>query len=349
VISPSPHANYIQWIATMLRLAFALCCFTALLAIWAGPLAWHCAANDEPVATSGEDDVDEDEDDGGDPLNLASKTGGGTQLWTDHWYRDGYRIQQNVWTGHWRLLDANNVRCGWGSEKHCEKLLDQVCPLPASQPAKHDIILLHGLMRTRGSMMPLEKKLVEASFDEVIRFSYASTRGSIADHAKALRDVLEHLPKDTEFSFVGHSMGNIVVRRMLGDLEKDDPAGILDRCRSMVMLGPPNQGADIARNLARTGLFGLVTGKGGMELGPHWEELEKGLATPSFPFAIIAGDLSHNPIQNPLVEGSSDLVVSVEEAKLEGAEYLKTVPVLHSVLMNDETVQTETLDFIKTH
>ncbi len=100
-------------------------------------------------------------------------------------------------------------------------------------------------------------------------------------------------PPETQFSFVGHSMGNIVVRHLISDLQRDgDPHGVLDRCRSMVMLGPPNQGAAIARRLAPTGLYGILTGKGGLELGPDWEDFVQNLATPSFPFAIIAGDVS---------------------------------------------------------
>ena len=136
---------------------------------------------------------------------------------------------------------------------------------------------------------------------------------------------------------------------MIADLKKDDPKKILPRCKSMVMLGPPNQGAMIARRLAPTGIFGWVTGAGGLELGPDWKQLEKKLATPSFPFAIVAGDVSSKPIQNPLTEGSGDFVVSVDEAKLEGSKWLKTVPVLHSFLMDDKAVQKMTSDFFKEH
>ncbi len=333
-----------------MRLAILLCFLTASLSPWVPLSSGQCAASDEPAATSdgAEDDAD-DEDEGIEQMNLAFKTTGGTQLWTDHMHRNGYRIQQNALTGHWRLLDPDNVRQGWGTEKHCEALLDKVCPPVESDTPRHVVVLLHGLMRTRGSMKSLETKLIDSSCDEVVRFSYASTRASIADHAQALRDVLEGMPANTQFSFVGHSMGNIVVRHLLGDLQKDDPAGLLGRCRSMVMLGPPNQGAAIARRLATTGLFGLVTGKGALELGPQWEDLQTRLAIPPFPFVIVAGDLSHNPIQNPLVDGSSDLIVSVDEAKLDGAERLEIVPVLHSFLMNDVKVQELTLEFIKAH
>ena len=48
-------------------------------------------------------------------------------------------------------------------------------------------------------------------------------RRSISDHARALKEVLENLPSHTELRFVGHSMGNIVVRHLIADLKKDDP------------------------------------------------------------------------------------------------------------------------------
>jgi pimeloyl-ACP methyl ester carboxylesterase len=160
---------------------------------------------------------------------------------------------------------------------------------------------------------------------------------------------MEGMPGEPQFSFVSHSMGGIVVRHLVGDLQRDDPRDLLKRCRSLVMLGPPNQGASIARRLARTGVFGLLTGKAALELGPRWDEFQQRLATPPFPFAIVAGDLSHNPIRNPLVDGDSDLIVSVDEARLEGAEWFKVVPVMHSLLMNDETVQNLTAEFIAQH
>lgn len=326
-----------------MRLAPVFLLLTCAAPVWTTTEMSACDDSDESIAAQ------EGEDEGSPPVNLIYKTGGGTQLWTDHLHRGGYRIQQNALTGHWRLLNASNVRVGWGTRAHCESLLDKACPSVEPESPRHVVVLLHGLMRTRGSMKPLEFKLRDDPNVDVIRFSYASTRASIADHAQALRDVLEDMPETSTFSFVGHSMGNIVVRHLLGDLQKSDPSGLLARCHCMVMLGPPNQGALIAKRLARTGVFGLVTGKGAIELGPKWQELEPRLATPPFPFAIIAGDMSHNPIRNPLVDGNSDLIVSVEEAKLEGAEWFKTVPVVHSVLMNDATVQELIRDFLHEH
>lgn len=51
--------------------------------------------------------------------NAALPTLGGTQLWADEHLRGGWRIQRHVWTGHYRLLDSNNVRHAWGSYADC--------------------------------------------------------------------------------------------------------------------------------------------------------------------------------------------------------------------------------------
>ncbi|EMI16243.1 lipase [Rhodopirellula maiorica SM1] len=283
-------------------------------------------------------------------LAFLNKTAGGTQVWTDHAWVDGNRIQQNALTGHWRLLDPNNNRITWGTRQQCETRLAAQTQASPAPHCERVVILLHGLMRTHHSMMQLEKDLKASDDAEIIRFSYASTRCSIGDHAAALRELLERLPEDTKISFVGHSMGNIVTRHLIGDLQRDgDPKNLLPRCESMVMLGPPNQGAAIARRINAAGIFDVITGKGCRELGSEWQAFADRLATPPFPFAIVAGDVSTTPIQNPLVDGASDFVVSIEEAQLEGAEEFHTVPALHSFLMNNEQARELTIDFLISH
>ncbi len=306
------------------------------------------AASDE---TTQEQPVPSDESKPTKPsrLNVPTKTAGGTQLWTDYAWRKGCRVQQHALTGHWRLLDAGNVQRAWGTKAQCLESLELLMPRPEeSDKPQRTVVLLHGLMRSARCMKPLEAALKEAGVETVIRFSYASTRCSISDHAVALREVLEGLPPNTRFSFVAHSMGSIVIRRLVGDLQRDhDPQGILPRCQALVMLGPPNQGAAIARRLAyTTGLYGFITGQGGLELGPQWDDFVEHLATPPFPFAIIAGDLSESRLQNPLVDRSGDYLVSVEEAKLAGSEQFHIVPVIHSKLMTDTRAKQLAIEFL---
>ena len=182
-------------------------------------------------------------------------TFGGLQVWTDHGYRQGYRIQHNAVTDSWRLLDGNDRRWMWGTRGQCEAFLDNVSKRSQSKIRnKHCIVLVHGLMRTKHSMTPLKKVLQKKCDCEIVCFSYASTRGKIGAHAAALREFLESLPETWTLSFVGHSMGNIVIRHFIADLQDDQKhSELLSRCQRMVMLGPPNQGAAIARQLCIVG------------------------------------------------------------------------------------------------
>ncbi len=275
-------------------------------------------------------------------------TFGGLQVWTDHSYCQGYRIQHNAVTDNWRLLDENDRRWMWGTREQCEAFLTKATRHSRSKiNKKHCIVLIHGLMRTKHSMTPLKNVLDKKCDCEIVCFSYASTRETIGTHALALREFLESLPEAWTLSFVGHSMGNIVIRHLIADLQADPTnSELLNRCQRMVMLGPPNQGAAIARQLSSLGMFEWVAGKGAMELGPNWEEFSESLATPPFPFSIVAGEVENKPIQNPLLDNPSDFVVEVDEARLEGSESFVIVPALHSFLMKDPQAQEFVADFL---
>ncbi len=334
----------------------------SLIVLFAGLLAAHLASqtrtvnaqenNQESLLEEANSVKKESNTESTAPFNVPFKTYGGTQFWTDHQHTHGYRIQSNWMTNHWRLLDASDVRRAWGTRQQCEAALDDLLSdnKVATESSKEYVVLLHGLMRSHQSMRSMEKTLRAADCGTVLRFSYASTRNTIGDHAAALQEVLTGLPKDAKISFVAHSMGNIVVRHMLADLkEEGDPDGLLQRFQCMVMLGPPNQGAAIARRLAYTKVFGLVAGKTGLQLGPNWQQLVGSLAIPEFPFSIIAGDLSQKNVRNPILGEASDFVVQVEETHLEGRESFTTVPVLHSTLMKNATVQQLVVDFLQSH
>ena len=280
--------------------------------------------------------------------NIRFPTMGGKQLWTDYRWRFGWRLQKNALTGHYRVLDENNFRHAWGSKSHCIEELEKNTQAPAAVPAEEVVILLHGLMRSRTCFDRLAVRFRGETMMQPIPLEYASTRAPIAEHSAALREVIENLPGKPRIHFVAHSMGNIVVRHAIGRWQEPggDPQEVMPRLGRMVMLGPPNQGAAIARRLAKTGVFGIVVGKGGLELGPNWQILEKDLAIPPFPFAVIAGRLEESLPKNPLLDSEGDFVVCVEETKLDGmAEFLE-VNVLHSFLMDDRDTQDAALRFL---
>lgn len=281
--------------------------------------------------------------------NWKTPTLGGKQLWSDYSWRHGWRIQQNALTGHYRLLDPANVRHAWGNRSACDQALETQDISPAIA-GNHLVLLLHGLMRSSSSMSGLQAYLSASNGErEIASIEYASTRGSIGGHAAALREVIAGTPVNVRLSFVGHSMGNIVIRHAIGDWQRAGDEKTLARINCVVMLGPPNQGASIARQLSKTGVFGWVTGEGGLELGPKWQQFESQLAIPPCPFGIVAGRLPETNLQNPLVDGASDFVVSVEETRLAGARDFLEVPRLHSFLMDDPVVQIAVDNFINHH
>lgn len=119
----------------------------------------------------------------------------------------------------------------------------------------------------------------------------ASGVAEIDHHAEALREFVENLPGQPKLAFVGHSLGNIVVRRALGLWKENDDRQVLPRLQRVVMLGPPNQGSALAKQLSGLGLFEVLTGTSGQELGAVWQDFQAKLATPACPFCIIAGEL----------------------------------------------------------
>ena len=283
-----------------------------------------------------------------DSLNVKLKTLGGKQFWTDIRNCGGWRIQENAVSGHFRLIDPKNYRYCWGSESDCHTLLDaKIQSKEAVYPMGRVVIVLHGLIRATASMQRLGHFLDDRSTMTAVDFEYASTRRPIADHAQALKRVMDGLGPDvTELNFVGHSMGNIVVRHYLHDLQV---AGVEEtRFKRMVMIGPPNQGSRMARLLSRRLLFKWIAGVSGIELGEGWNEIEPSLATPEFEFGIIAGGQT-NPqwFSNFLLPGQDDFTVSVEETKLVGASDFLVRPLLHATMMRHPLTLESTLNFLE--
>ena len=372
-VARSPHpAGRSQW-----RLALAAC-FAGLASLASGKTpstTVHAqqAEPDEaaPSSTAGETPLN---------LNLVAATLGGTQVWTDEFLHGEYRIQRNVLSGHYRLLDDQDRRLAWGTEDQCRTKFQQVAAEQRLEPIRGKVvILLHGLGRSKSVLTPLADVLREQGGYTPLRFGYASTREGIEQHAEALRKVIDGLGDIEELNFVGHSLGNIVLRHYLADeaarvaMATQPPAASRKESlgpaaappgqaaappgpgakpkrpapHRIVMLGPPNNGAMIAKRLHGTGIFGLVTGRSGEALGGNWDQLVGNLATPPCEFGIVAGGTGDGRGLNPLLPGDDDLVVRVEETKLRGARDFLLVPFRHSQMLSETAVQEAVLRFLR--
>jgi hypothetical protein len=285
--------------------------------------------------------------------NADLKTMGGQQFWSDKLVYGKWRIQQNDLSDHYRLLDPSDVRRAWGTEEQCRTAFEELKRTEGISPlGGRAVITLHGLGRSRDHMATLGAKLEERGGLTWINVGYASTRGSLDEHAQSLASVINGLEGIGEISFVCHSLGNLVVRRYLGEALQPQPRWKIDaRIKRMVMLGPPNNGAQLARVVASVfddnEFARLISGTSAWQLARDWEETQKRLATPEFEFGIIAGGFGDDRGLNPLLAGDDDLVVRVEETRLGGATDFRIIPSRHSYLVHDPAVQRYVLTFLE--
>src|SRR5262245_5275729 len=285
--------------------------------------------------------------------NVESRTMGGQLFWSDKLVYSKWRIQQNELSDHYRLLDPSEVRRTWGTEAQCREAFEELKRTENIPPLDGKaVITLHGLGRSRDHMAALGAKLEEHGRFTWINVGYASTRGSLDDHAQSLASVINGLEGIDEIYFVCHSLGNLVVRRYLGEAVQAEPRWKIDtRIQRMVMLGPPNNGAQLARLAADllddNDLARRIAGASTWQLGRDWNETQKRLATPPFEFAIIAGGFGDDRGFNPLLAGDDDLVVRVEETRLSGATDFRIIPIRHSYLVHDPAVHQYVLTFLE--
>lgn len=274
-------------------------------------------------------------------VNVPMKTLGGRQLWGDVHYFQGWTIQRNVITGHFRLLDGRDVRHAWGTFEKCRQKLDSIRAEQSLPPMKGEaVVLLHGIFRSSKAMLRVQTRLENEGY-LVVPFDYPSTRVDISASARMLGEVVNSLEGVEKISFVTHSMGGLVVRSWLE--QGGDP-----RARCLVMMGTPNKGAEVADRLKNWNLYRLILGPAGQQLVAHQAGVIAKLPVPKIPFAVIAGGKDTADGYNPLIPGDDDGLVAVASALLEGAEDSMTVPVLHSFLPFNAEVIDAVSSYLKT-
>ena len=273
-------------------------------------------------------------------VNVPAPTFGGAQFWGDVRFFRGWRIQQNVFTGHHRLIDSSDIRRAWGAREACEDHLDEVIRAKKLKPMSGTaVILLHGAIRSSKSLKKMGLALVEDGY-MVVPFDYPSSKAGIEMSADYLQQVIERLDGISRIHFVTHSMGGLVVRSWSGRY-RDKRVGRL------VMMGVPNYGARMADHLKGNLLFRLLYGQAGQQLRSDPEGFISNLPVPKFDFGVIAGQAGTARGFNPLVPGDDDGTVSVDSTRLSGATDFVSIRAGHSFLMFNPQVIEWTVRYLK--
>ena len=272
--------------------------------------------------------------------NIPLPTLGGKQFWADHYLNAGWRIQKNVFTGHSRLLDPDNIRRCWGGFAACREAFERIRADRGIAPYQgHLVILAPGLGRSRASMSGLQRALREAGY-QVAGIDYPSTRRSLARNADGLEDLVANLEGVDRVSFVTHSLGGLLVRELLS--REAQWRGRIE-VNAVVMIAPPSRGAFIAEVLRWIPPINFIMGRGLIEATT---QQASGLPAPDAPFGIIAfgrGGMGYNPF----LRGDNDLLVSVEETRLDGAADWTWVHGLHGFAPNYPDTARAVISFLE--
>lgn len=270
-------------------------------------------------------------------------------VWTDVIIDGDWRIQRHAIFGHVRLLDPQERRLAFGDMQQCYGELQRWRECGAvPRMTAHVVICLHGLRGSRASMQSIKQYMTDQGDLSVINFGYASTQGPVQEQAYALESVLRNLRGVEKVSFVAHSMGNIVVRHLLYKLRVQERAPPLTFER-MVMISPPNHGADVANTVAHRGLLRLLIGPAVDQLAPNidWPLLEQQLDTPAFEFGVVVGIRGTETGYSLRVPGDDDGLLSFSTQQLVGSSDLWKTKGLHQFMPRYPVVQAATLSFLR--
>lgn len=204
------------------------------------------------------------------------------------------------------------------------------------------VVILHGMGRSAGAMKKIEKAFKKSGYATHNK-SYNSTSGE-EGMLDAVSAGLEHCEKIKAKSihFVTHSLGGIAVRYYLTQND-------INTIDSIVMLGPPNHGSELADAFKNKGWYKAMNKRSGQllttdedsfvnQLGPIPEGIKLG---------VIAGTKSSDPWFNYLFDRPHDGKVAVESTKLEGMTDHLEVEVGHTRIMKNKLVIQNALNFIK--
>tara|TARA_R110002073_G_scaffold15591_3_gene61168 strand:+ start:1502 stop:2104 length:603 start_codon:yes stop_codon:yes gene_type:complete len=178
---------------------------------------------------------------------------------------------------------------------------------------------------------------------EVFNIDYPSTNHTIMELVDLVQKKIETLQRSStqKINFVGYSMGCLITR---GILFKYRPQNL----GRVVMLGPPNQGSEVADFFKGFFLYQKIYGPAGQELGTEHQDYSELLGKVDFELGVIAGDRSIDPISSIIIPGTDDGKVGVGRTRLQGMQDHIVVHATHTFMMHNKTVLQQVVHFLQT-
>jgi len=199
-----------------------------------------------------------------------------------------------------------------------------------------DLVLIHGMGRTPLSMLRLRCRLRQAGHRPVL-FGYSPTLETLQGATARLVKRIDRRAGSGEYALVGHSLGTVLIRAALGQLQEWPPAACF-------FLAPPLVACKAARFFSRFRLYRLLTGEMGQLLAD--DTFMRRLPMPAAPTRIYAGTAGPRAPWLPFSMEANDGILSVSEATGSFAGDVVEVPSLHTFIMNSKRVAADIASFL---
>ena len=198
------------------------------------------------------------------------------------------------------------------------------------------IVLVHGLWMHGALMAWMARRLARAGY-VVHRYNYPSVRMSMAENARRLAAFCQTLGV-RRLNFVGHSLGGLLIARMLDGPHRLDVGRV-------VFLGAPFVDSYAARRLCRVriGVMAVGASVGEWLRGARPENLAQ------YDIGVVAGDrgVGLGMMVAPGLPVPHDGTISVAETQVPGASDHIVLPVSHSQMVISVQVVRQVCEFLR--
>ncbi|MBN2188289.1 MAG: hypothetical protein JW699_02455 [Chitinispirillaceae bacterium] len=205
------------------------------------------------------------------------------------------------------------------------------------------VYLVHGFGSSPVLMRSIEKHLRKNGI-ATVNFGYRSVTRELAAGGDSLYARIKRDTLDT-VSFVTHSMGALVVRSITGKMEQDSA---FPKVHRMVMVAPPNRGAELADLFSKGKMWRYVLGPNLAHLTTDSSSLAHRLPVPErYEIGVIVGIKGNMKGYNPFIRGDNDGYLTPASARLGSEKETYYVNAEHSMIIHNKKVLRLVLKFLR--
>ena len=186
-------------------------------------------------------------------------------------------------------------------------------------------------------MLRLRRRLRRAGHHPIL-FGYSPTFETLQGATARLVDLIDRRLDTGHYALVGHSLGTVLIRTALGQLDNRMPAACF-------FLAPPMLACKAARFFSRFWPYQWLMGEMGQLLAQ--DAFMQGLPMPAVPTRIYAGIAGPRAGWLPFGMEAYDGILSLSEATGRFAAQAAQVPALHTFIMNSAQVRDDMIRFLE--